>query len=49
MAALNASVQAAWESRGGQDATVHDMPGPAKKTAKKAAKKTGGRKQRSAY
>jgi hypothetical protein len=36
------------ESRGGQDGTVHDMPEPAKKTAKKAAKKTGSRRQRSA-
>lgn len=49
MAALNESVAKARESRG-EDATVHDMP---KKTgkkapAKKAAKKTAGRKPRSA-
>ncbi|WP_326615184.1 Ku protein (plasmid) [Streptomyces scopuliridis] len=49
MAALEQSVSAARESRG-EDATVHEMP--KKKTAKKAkktaAKKTSGRKPRSA-
>lgn len=46
MAALNASVAAAKESRGehGEDATVHEMR-PSKKTARKApAKKTASSK-----
>ncbi|MFH8931355.1 Ku protein [Streptomyces pristinaespiralis] len=44
MAALNASVAQARESRGeGEHATVHEMPKP-KKTAKKAAKKTPAKK-----
>ncbi|MEV4333634.1 Ku protein [Streptomyces sp. NPDC049597] len=51
MAALNASVKAAKESRGEEPATVHDMPkkkAGAKKAATKktAAKKTTGRKPR---
>ncbi|MER7660180.1 Ku protein [Streptomyces sp. NPDC096193] len=47
MAALNASVQAAKESRGesGEHATVHDMPRSKKRAAKKtAAKKTAAKK-----
>ncbi|GHD92703.1 non-homologous end joining protein Ku [Streptomyces naganishii] len=51
MAALNASVQQARQARGeGQEADVHAMPAPKKKTAKKqpakktAAKKTTGKK-----
>jgi DNA end-binding protein Ku len=48
MAALNASVEQARTSRGesGEDATVHDMPSRAKKTAAKkpAAKKTAEKK-----
>ncbi|SDE36295.1 hypothetical protein F610DRAFT_06916 [Streptomyces sp. LaPpAH-199] len=50
MAALNASVKAARESRGedGQDATVHEMR-PSKKTARKApAKKTAASKKSAA-
>ncbi|MFJ8076607.1 Ku protein [Streptomyces sp. NPDC096176] len=44
MAALNASVAQARESRGeGEHATVHEMPEP-KKAAKKAAKKTPAKK-----
>ncbi|MGI5405096.1 Ku protein [Streptomyces sp. CA-135486] len=41
MAALNASVQAAKESRGEsrEDATVHEIPAPKKRTAKKTAGK----------
>ncbi|MFF1918853.1 hypothetical protein ACFVYE_46720 [Streptomyces sp. NPDC058239] len=59
MAALNASVKKAKESRGeGEHATIHEMKprkkatakkAPAKKTAAKAAaKKTGARKLKSA-
>ncbi|TFI30187.1 Ku protein [Streptomyces sp. 4R-3d] len=57
MSALEESVQAARKSRGesGEDATVHDMPARKKTAAqarkapaKKAAKKTSGRKPRSA-
>lgn len=57
MAALNASVKAARESRGehGQDATVHTMQPRKKTTAKKAApagtstkKKTASGKKRTA-
>ncbi len=47
MAALNASVEAAKESRGddGKDATVHEMR-PSKKTARKTpAKKTAASKK----
>jgi DNA end-binding protein Ku len=46
MAALNASVAKARESRGEDEhATVHEMPKPKKKTAKKApAKKSTARK-----
>ncbi|NED07609.1 Ku protein [Streptomyces sp. SID6648] len=49
MAALNASVKAAKESRGdGEDATVHEMR-PSKKTARKApAKKTSASKKTTA-
>lgn len=50
MAALNASVKAAQESRGedGADATVHEMR-PSKKTARKApAKKTASSKSATA-
>ncbi|MCT6781930.1 Ku protein [Streptomyces sp. CS7] len=46
MAALNASVKAAKDSRGedGEDATVHEMR-PSKKTAKTPAKKTAAKKR----
>ncbi|POG43463.1 Ku protein [Streptomyces sp. ZL-24] len=49
MAALNASVAAAKESRGedGEDATVHEMR-PSKKTAKKASKKPTASKKSTA-
>ncbi|MGW3360846.1 hypothetical protein ACWDFL_36590 [Streptomyces bungoensis] len=52
MAALNASVQQARESRGEPtgEAQVHELPEPERKAAKKqtAAKKTAGRRPRSA-
>ncbi|GAA4339814.1 hypothetical protein GCM10023086_75040 [Streptomyces venetus] len=48
MAALNESVQQARASRG-EDADVHELPKKKKKTAKKQpAKKTSGRRPRSA-
>ncbi|OEJ22175.1 hypothetical protein AR457_40620 [Streptomyces agglomeratus] len=57
MAALRQSVESARASRGegqGEEATVHDMPQRAgrkaaqKKAARNPAKKTGGRRPRSA-
>ncbi|MDQ0840565.1 DNA end-binding protein Ku [Streptomyces sp. V1I6] len=49
MAALNASVQKARESRGeGEHATVHDMPKPRKATKKAAAKKAVATKKSTA-